>query len=278
MSDLINKMTLYDIISTAIPGSIALLAFMTAVPAEVIDIKNEINNDLILFGIFIVIAYCVGWILSELMSMCLKVISKIGNERSHVFLFMILFVLCLCFSFLQLDLYGLSLFLLTITYIIFFILLFVIDGYKSSKKKKNNSEYQILVKKCQELLIKEYGSVFADVAEDQLIEKIETMSQSAYFIIQTDAKYSRVHNYNASKFFSRNLAGSVLCVIGVLYFHMCLMKECFLLWNWYSLAIFLCIISFYALVRKYQGFKEKVKILVITYYIDYLKMGEGNGQ
>lgn len=276
MGDLFNKMTLYDIISTAIPGTITLLAFMTTVPKEVIKIKNGINNDLILFGIFIVAAYCIGWILSELMRMFLKVISKIGKGKSDIIIFPALFVLCLYFSFFHLNLFGLRLFLFTMTHIVFFILLFVIDMYKLSKKQKEqDDEYMILVKKCQKLLIKDYGDNFNNIPEDELIKKIETMSHSAYFLVQTDSKYGRVHNYNSSKFFSRNLSGSILCIIGVIYYWRYQDHSAFQLWDRYSLAIFLCTISFYALYRKYRGFAQKVKILVITYYIDFLENKEG---
>lgn len=101
------------------------------------------------------------------------------------------------------------------------------------------------------------------------MDEIEKYGEMAYALIQTDSKYSRIHNYNSSKSFSKNLSLVCLFLSVVLLVHTCLF------WNIYSLicivgAIFL-IIGCFELKIRYKSFKYKVNYYICVYFIDFVK-------
>ena len=66
MDSFISKITLYDIISTTLPGLIVVLGIISIIPNEFSYLYEYINNAWFIFGLFYVVSYCTGWILSQL--------------------------------------------------------------------------------------------------------------------------------------------------------------------------------------------------------------------
>ena len=66
MQNIINKITLYDIVSTIVPGIMIFIGVCSIIPTEIKRLISEINNEWFVFGLVIVFSYCVGWMLSQM--------------------------------------------------------------------------------------------------------------------------------------------------------------------------------------------------------------------
>jgi len=96
------------------------------------------------------------------------------------------------------------------------------------------------------------------------------MSKSSYMLVQTDSKYSRLHNYNSSKSFTKNLSGVVLVVLLLLCYQF-LANNNSTKMDFLESMMMLCVGAFYVLGKRYISFKNKFNILTITYCIDYFE-------
>ncbi|RGI26922.1 hypothetical protein DXC21_02360 [Coprobacillus sp. OM08-19] len=102
------------------------------------------------------------------------------------------------------------------------------------------------------------------------MDEIKKYGEMAYALIQTDSKYSRIHNYNSSKSFSKNLSLICLFLSVVLLVHAKLIMDIT-----YSIicivgAIFF-IIGCFELKNRYESFKYKVNYYIYVYFIDFVK-------
>lgn len=217
MNNLVNKITLYDIISMTIPGFLILLGICSLIPKEIETFLKGVNNDWFVFALIIVISYCIGWILSELMKSVYHIINMIQKK----------------------------------------------------KEKDLDVEYITLVKKCYEDLKEIYKDQINLLSKDdnEITSIVENFSNSAYFLIQTDPKYGRLHNYNSSKSFSKNLSGVCLFLIIIFICHLEMTFNNIVC----MIGIFFSIFGFMMMKNRYAFFSNRLKFLIITYYIDYLE-------
>lgn len=95
MGKLINKVTLYDVISFTIPGSILLSLFGYFVFDLNDDFFKYLDNFWIIF-LLIICSYCIGWIFSEFMNLFYSAIFNIKINYKNVF-FLIFLLVCLVF-------------------------------------------------------------------------------------------------------------------------------------------------------------------------------------
>ena len=86
MGELINKVTLYDVISFTIPGSILLSLFGYFVFDLNDDFFKYLDNFWIIF-LLIICSYCIGWIFSEFMNLFYSAIFNIKINYKNVFFF-----------------------------------------------------------------------------------------------------------------------------------------------------------------------------------------------
>lgn len=274
MDSFISKITLYDIISTTLPGLIVVLSAISIVPNEFIDLYKNIDNAWFIFGLFCVVSYCTGWILSQLTKYIFKLFFWKNYEKNYIYCIIILITLTwLSYNFINIDKFIKCASL----YILFIHIILFINYYSSKKNKKDNepSEKQFLIRNCYKYLVELYDD-FDDFFglknhNDVEIEKvIKNMSTSCYMLIQTDPKYNRLHNYNSSKSFSKNLSGACFFLTIILSYHFILncdiRNECM-----YMILIFITFISFIVLYFRYKLFENKTNILIATYFIDLMK-------
>lgn len=86
MGELINKVTLYDVISFTIPGSILLSLFGYFVFDLNDDFFKYLDNFWIIF-LLIICSYCISWIFSEFMNLFYSAIFNIKINYKNVFFF-----------------------------------------------------------------------------------------------------------------------------------------------------------------------------------------------
>lgn len=142
------------------------------------------------------------------------------------------------------------------------------------KKRNDTIEYKILIKKCYKYLVELYEGFdknFNLENESGLKKAVESMSTSSYMLIQTNEKYNRVHNYNSSKSFSKNLSGVSLFLALVFNYHLFTNVGGFKFDVIYSMAIVICVSGYFVLKNRYLMFSDKLKILVLTYFLDFLE-------
>lgn len=164
----------------------------------------------------------------------------------------------------------------TIVFIVYIFLLVIaikrlIDKNANSK---DSIEKKLLEKKYYACLKKEYKN-FDKAFKDNdkywnIKEKVTVMSKSSYMLVQTDSKYSRLHNYNSSKSFTKNLSGVVLVVLLLLCYQF-LANNNSIKMDFLESMMMLCVGAFYVLGKRYISFKNKFNILTITYCIDYFE-------
>ena len=90
-------------------------------------------------------------------------------------------------------------------------------------------------------------------------------------LIQTNEKYNRVHNYNSSKSFSKNLSGVSLFLAFIFNYHLFTNAGGLKFDIIYSMAIVICVSGYFVLKNRYLMFADKLKILVLTYFLDFLE-------
>ena len=86
MGELINKVTLYDVISFTIPGSILLSLFGYFVFDLNDDFFKYLDNFWIIF-LLSICSYCISWIFSEFMNLFYSAIFNIKINYKNVFFF-----------------------------------------------------------------------------------------------------------------------------------------------------------------------------------------------
>lgn len=273
MGELINKVTLYDVISFTIPGSILLSLFGYFVFDLNDDFFKYLDNFWIIF-LLIICSYCIGWIFSEFMNLFYSVIFNIKiNYRNLIFLIFLL--VCLVFIHITKLLNTINILKLLYLLFIFFLLVIAIKRLiDKNANSKDSIEKKLLEKKYYACLKKEYKN-FDKAFKDNdkywnIKEKVTVMSKSSYMLVQTDSKYSRLHNYNSSKSFTKNLSGVVLVVLLLLCYQF-LANNNSIKMDFLESMMMLCVGAFYVLGKRYISFKNKFNILTITYCIDYFE-------
>ncbi len=277
MDSFINKITLYDIISTTLPGLIVVLGIISIIPNEFSYLYKYINNAWFIFGIFCVVSYCTGWILSQLT----KYIFKLFFEKNYYIYVVSIFncvisligLICLFCNFIELDRFVKC----ALLYVLFIYIIPLINYYSFKKKENDNelNEKRFLIKNCYKYLVELYDDFdeffeLENQSEEKIEKAIKKMSISCYMLIQTDPKYNRLHNYNSSKSFSKNLSGACLFLTMISSYHFILnnsIKYDYL----YIILITIFFISFIVLYFRYKSFENKTNVLTATYFIDLMK-------
>lgn len=273
MGELINKVTLYDVISFTIPGSILLSLFGYFVFDLNDDFFKYLDNFWIIF-LLIICSYCIGWIFSEFMNLFYSVIFNIKINYRNV-IFLIFLLVCLVFIHITKLLNTINILKLLYLLFIFFLLVIAIKRLiDKNANSKDSIEKKLLEKKYYACLKKEYKN-FDKAFKDNdkywnIKEKVTVMSKSSYMLVQTDSKYSRLHNYNSSKSFTKNLSGVVLVVLLLLCYQF-LANNNSIKMDFLESMMMLCVGAFYVLGKRYISFKNKFNILTITYCIDYFE-------
>lgn len=284
MDNLINKVTLYDIISMIIPGFITFLAVCSFIPKEISEFISDVNNSWFIFGIVLTISYCIGWILSESMNYIYdkklkKILIRLCTKNFYLLVFNMVIIICILIGFIINKITLLKLLFIVITFFdAFYVYSNGITEKNDEVTKRSNSkiidnEYLILAKKCYGYL-KDIYSGFAsidDLNDEEIIKKVEVMSKSSYFLIQTDSKYNRIHNYNSSKSFSKNLSGVCLILSIVFSYHFFVSSSSLEFNIVCIIGIIFCLFGYFRMVKRYFNFKNKLNILIITYYLDLLE-------
>ena len=160
MGELINKVTLYDVISFTIPGSILLSLFGYFVFDLNDDFFKYLDNFWIIF-LLIICSYCIGWIFSEFMNLFYSAIFNIKINYKNVF-FLIFLLVCLVFIHITKLLNTINILKLLYLLFIFFLLVIaikrLIDKNANSKdsieKKLLEKKYYACKKKNIKILIK----------------------------------------------------------------------------------------------------------------------------
>lgn len=273
MGELINKVTLYDVISFTIPGSILLSLFGYFVFDLNDDFFKYLDNFWIIF-LLIICSYCIGWIFSEFMNVFYDAIFNIKINYKNL-IFLIFLLGCLVFIHITKLLNAINILKLLYILFIFFLLVVAIKRLiDKNTNSKDSIEKQLLEKKYYACLKKEYKNFdYAFKSNDKysgLKEKVTEMSKSSYMLVQTDSKYSRLHNYNSSKSFTKNLSGVVLVILLLLCYQFLINSNSTKMYLLKSMMM-LCVGAFYVLGKRYISFKNKFNILTITYCIDYFE-------
>lgn len=263
MQNIINKITLYDIVSTIVPGIMIFIGVCSIIPTEIKRLISEINNEWFVFGLVIVFSYCVGWMLSQMIKYIYRFFEKKININC---LYLVVYIITAIAFIFKIDNIKL---VFSMTVWIVFILL-------TGKVKKRNDtiEYKILIKKCYKYLVELYEDFdknFDLKNENDLKKAVESMSTSSYMLIQTNEKYNRVHNYNSSKSFSKNLSGVSLFLAFIFNYHLFTNAGGLKFDIIYSVAIVICVSGYFVLKNRYLMFADKLKILVLTYFLDFLE-------
>lgn len=266
MSNIINKITLYDIISTIVPGIMVLIGVCSIIPNEIKTLINEINNEWFIFGLIIVFSYCIGWMLSQMVKYVYNFFEKIINKNYYYLFYLIVYVIAIVAFIFKIDSFKLTFSLLV--WIVFILLAGRLN------KRIDTIEYKILLQKCYKYLIdlyEDFNNNYDLKNENDIKRAVESMSISSYMLIQTNEKYNRVHNYNSSKSFSKNLSGVSLIFAFIFNYHLFTNIGGFKFDIIYCMAFIICIFGYFILKNRYLMFADKLKVLVLTYYLDFLE-------
>lgn len=277
MDSFINKITLYDIISTTLPGLIVVLGVISIIPDEFDAFYKYINNAWFIFGLFCAVSYCTGWIVSQLTKYIFKMFFENNYCGYIVFIFNCIIsltgLICLLYDIIMIDRFVKC----ALLYILFILIIALINYYISKKKENENklSEKRFLIKNCHKYLVGLYDDFdeffeLENQSEEKIEKAIKKMSTSCYMLIQTEPKYSRLHNYNSSKSFSKNLSGACLFLTMILSYHF-IFNSSGKYEYLYIILIIITFISFIVLYFRYKSFENKTNILTAAYFIDLMK-------
>ena len=274
MGNLFGKFTLYDIISMAIPGFLVMLGVCLVIPSTVHQFVVSVDNSWFIFVIGISVSYSVGWIISEISKCIIKVNLKCKKGLCVNWRIVILVDFSMFYGLSQIpfDLYSnvivWILFIIIISHCILFL-------YKKESQESNDNigeEYRILMKECYKCLKEKYEDFNEKLEnEEQIIKKVTKMSNSANFLIQTDDKYSRIHNYSSSKSFSKNMGTVCLFWAGILLYQLIYNSKDICFAVVYTLGILFLLFGFFAMQKRYKRFEKKMGVLIVTYYLDFLE-------
>lgn len=260
MDSLIGKITLYDIVSLTIPGAVTLLIVFGFFPIEMMETMNTIHNVWIVFGLFILISYCLGNMLSQF--------CKFIFSQGFKYPICVISLLSLCFAVYFHDSHLEKILFVVFTVGILICLSICQCKIKSENKERSNIKF--LKNHVYESLKEYYNDETISSYHTDLDQTVSELSVVSHALIQTDSKYNRIHNYSSLKSFTKNLAGvSIFLAFLFLYYFMIINTTklniaCFI-------GYIFSIISSYMLYQRYQCFKEKVDIFAYTYFIDYVK-------
>lgn len=288
MDSLVNKVTLYDVISTTIPGAIVVFCMLGILPDEIGKLLINLNNAWFVFGIFILSSYCVGWVLSELSKFFKWILIDNNIYRANdkikklkwlqKFILFIYIIILLVFAILHFNKICILVFLFGILYGLcgcFQTLTKKLDRCKhKNSKEKEVTERDILYEICYNRMLTCYPesiTYFEDMKDKTIEDRVKIFSNTAHFIIQAEPRYSRIHNYNSSKTFSKNLAGASL-ILTFTFSYLFLQNNGFNFDVIYACLAFLSIIASVILYQRLAFFEKKLEILILTYFIDYLEM------
>lgn len=284
MNHLLGKFTLYDIIATTIPGFITLLGVCSIMPKSIKNFTNSVNNPWFIFVIALCLSYCIGWCVSEISKTIINLKLKMKfDTKSHL----IYFILCnilIIYSVIMIYKYSdLQIVAIELIGLFFCNCLFFFNNYSLKKDLKNHNnnqslnnikdtEYAILLNKCF-VYLKENYPKFEELTlkYQNEIKQVEVMSEVAYFLIQTDNKYHRIHNYSSSMSFSKNLGVVSLLWAFIFAYHLLYNSNEIFFSNIFILGIIFCLFGFIAMKNRYKKFSMQLKILIATYYLDYLE-------
>lgn len=146
----------------------------------------------------------------------------------------------------------------------------------SNKNKSVNTNIQ------QDLLEKYKEALEAYLGNTVNMNDIEKYGDMANALIQSDSKYSRIHNYSSSKSFSKNLGSACLFIVFAMIIHIiiCLVdsynkiKIPYYLFVKISTCIILivfCAFGYIVMKKRFQSFSSKVNVYICTYFIDFVK-------
>lgn len=242
MKDLLTKFTLYDVIGTFVPGFIALIYMMTLDIELVEHITNFIQKDWIIVVFVLALSYSFGWFLSELSG---KIFLKLNLLKKTKFKYL-LFVFMVSIIMIVFKTENLS--CLISSMICFMILAFFL-----SDDKGNNDEYETLKAK----VLNWYENITGE----------RNIKTSPYYIIQTEDKYNRIHNYCSSKVFSKNMAMVCIIILAISIVNYVNSTNYSLLF--FNIAL-LSVFAVFIFYKRYKSFEMKVNLISTVFFIDYL--------
>lgn len=284
MNSLISKITLYDIISMLIPGSIVMIALIAIIPVEISEMY-AISDNIILNSIaFIIISYAIGWCVSELGKLIELTKNRILKKESLqskdnlkcnnlciLALTIIFIVTILCFTILLcyvLSIQNTTDFVI-INYVIAFVLpivVAVVIHWLWKDKVQHEAYDKVLTDACNASLKDYLGDYMGNYSSKDLF-------QICYALIQTDPRYGRIHNYSSSKSVSKNLA--TVCILLYIIFNIAFIAS-YSISN-FNFSLSMCgvntalFIAHRCLMHRYHFFKDELDIFAATYFIDYMK-------
>lgn len=271
MNDFINKFTVYDLIGNTIPGFMTTLAFCFIIPGKVLSFLTVFDNNVfLLILVFGFISYCVGWIISDTTKIVYNFFKFKNNIPIYKFIAGIL-IICIfeIFVYRKFDVNIYTLLILDVVYSCFYLIAF----WHFHNKQEDDKAYNYLIRKCYsklEVIYDDINILLSDNLNEKNIKKVvEYFGDHANFMIQTDSKYNRVHNYSSSKSFSKNLSGS--CLINSFIFSYFFMFETSFNYQCiFFIMIIVTLLSFFILHKRYLMFEKKTNMIILSYYLDFL--------
>lgn len=282
MNDFINKFTIYDLIGNVIPGFIIVSCICAVIPEKLEEFINLLDGSVILLILFFgFVSYCVGWIIADFVKIIYDFF-KINDKKNDIFkklgIILLIIILIDYVMFFYLEIICYKIVFINLLYCLFIIISF----YLFNEKEKDDICYNYLIKECYRL-IRKYHKNFDDEffknntgTEDNILKVINSFGEYANFIIQTEVKYGRIHNFNSSKSFSKNLSGAslvVMLVISCFYIN----EKNFCYQNIYLFIIIVMMLSFFVLYKRYKMFKHKTELIILSYFVNYLMDKVENG-
>lgn len=249
MKDLLVKFTLYDVIGMFVPGFIFYMCLTSFISFAQNESLIFLKNDWVVIS---VLSYSFGWFLSEIG----KKLFLILEFKKMLIVKYIILIIVLSVVMIYFNQNSCCILIMISSVFMLFSLCF-----KSNKKKQKGTvvqtEQEMLKEKINFWLKKE-------ICNNENIE----LKEIPYYIIQTSDKYSRIHNYNSSKSFSKNM--SIVCVATMLtcMYHYITGTDYMILLYCGTFASALGIFIFY---DRYKMFERKVNFITAVFFADYLK-------
>lgn len=262
MEATINKVTLYDIIAMTMPGAIIILSFIGIISNEIITLYKEINNSIIIGILYILLSYCIGWVCSELSKTIYNIKHKFLKNNKVIYLFFLCMIVAVIVGYYFMELAT----FIKYIYIIILVILYFLLSYKIivNKKNKHDDELSVFLTKHAKTVLNIY---YDENVEDEQIKKLAVIYHT---LIQTDSKYSRIHNYNSSKSFSKNLSLAFL-FLAFSFSYLMFQKNGLRFDIIYAACSLLSVIAAIELEKRYYFFKIRCDIVSMTYFIDFVK-------
>ena len=261
MQNLLTKITLYDIISTTIPGFLTISCLFLLYPGDSNEMFEIIKNDFMCTFVIFILSYSCGWLISEFSKIFLKIINEKHIKRELIVCESILSLFMIIFKgknyYLSLGVYVIISSIVIIISCIFDFNILNNKEYEDLKKLINNQ----LQKMANKELV--FGESSTEIS----------MKMSSYYILQTDPKYSRIHNFSSSKSYSKNIS-LVSLIVSLTFSYLFFKSEIFYFEVFYFTLSLVFLLAIFIFWHRYKMFEQKLNIMTSIYFLDYLTTKE----